>query len=129
MRPFEEVFAEAVDVEEVDPRVVERLRALYEAAAGGGARSAAIAPPLVALLEFLATPEGRTDANCRAVDYFFCLGDWSWGQLPEPWESIFADLGGGLHETVSAPDIAEALQATPEQLLERIRAAAPRSHR
>lgn len=129
MRPFEEVYAEAVDVEEVDPRVVDRLRALYEATAGGGAGSSVLAPLLVSLLEFLASPEGRTDANCRAVDYFFCLGDWSWGRLPEPWESLFADLGGGLHEAVAAPDIAEALQATPEQLLERVRAAAPQAAR
>lgn len=127
MRPFEEVFSESVDVEGVDPRVVDGLRALYEASAEGRAGSGVIAPLLIHLLEFLASDEGRTDANCRAVDYFFCLGDWSWGHLPEPWESIFADLGGGLHEAVSAPDIAEALQATPEQLLERVLGAAPRA--
>lgn len=129
MRPFDEVFSESVDVEGVDPRVVEELRALYEASAETGVGSAVIAPLLIRLLEFLASDEGRTDANCRAVDYFFCLGDWSWGHLPEPWESIFADLGGGLHEAVAAPDIAEALQATPDQLLERVRAAAPRARR
>lgn len=129
MRSFEEVYADAVDVEGVDPRVVDALRALYSATAGGGAGSVVIAPLLQDLLEFLVSPDGRTDANCRAVDYFFCLGDWSWGHLPEPWESLFADLGGGLHETVAAPDIAEALQATPEQLLERVRAAAPRGSR
>ena len=129
MRTFDEVYAEAVDVEGVDPRVVEALRALYDASAGNRSGSAVIAPLLLELLEFLASPQGRTDENCRAVDYFFCLGDWSWEHLPEPWESLFADRGGGLHETVAAPDIAEALQATPEQLLDRVRAATPRGSR
>jgi hypothetical protein len=127
VRDFASVYADAVDVDGVDPRLKERLRALYEAAVTPPGGPARFLPHLQALLEFLASPEGRTDANCRAVDYFFCLGDWSWGTLPEPWESIFADLGGGLHEAVAAPDIAEVLQATPELLLERVRAALPRA--
>jgi len=85
-----------------------------------------VKPAVGALLEYLASPEGRTDAHCRAVDYFFCLGDWSWDALPPGYQSLFADMGGGLHEAVAAPDIAEALDATPEALLVRARALPPR---
>ena len=80
---------------------------------------ASVKPAVQALLGYLVSPDGRTDAHCRAVDYFFCLGDWSWQKLPPGYQALFADMGGGLHEAVAAPDIAEALEATPELLLER----------
>ena len=35
---------------------------------------------------------------------------------------IFADMGGALHDAVADPDIAEAMQATPEALLEKAKA-------
>ena len=38
---------------------------------------------LVGLLEHLASPTGRTDENCRAVDAFFCL-DNSWRERALP---------------------------------------------
>ena len=123
MRSFEEAYRQAVEEAGASPELVARLRALYEAvpagAAGGGVRG-----KLVALLENLCTQARRTDANCKAVDYFFCLGDWSWESLPPPNHDIFADMGGALHDAVSDPDIAEALQATPEVLLAKAKALA-----
>ena len=121
MTSFEEAYGQAVEEGEASPGLVARLKALYEAvpagASGGGVRG-----KLVDLLEYLCTAEGRTDANCKAVDYFFCLGDWSWESLPGPYQEIFADMGGALHDAVSDPDIAEALQATPEALLAKAKA-------
>ena len=84
---------------------------------GEGPRT--IKPAIQELLGYLVSPDGRTDAHCRAVDYFFCLGEWNWNRLPPDYQALFADMGGGLHEAVAAPDIAEALEATPELLLER----------
>lgn len=98
--------------------LIDRLRRVYDAVIGG-AGPAAVKPAVRSLLEYLASPEGRTDAHCRAVDYFFCLGDWTWEKLPPGYQSLFADMGGGLHEAVAAPEIAEALDATPEALLAR----------
>ncbi len=81
---------------------------------------------LEALLAFLASPSGRTDANCQAVDTFFCVPDvhgWNgeWGHLPQAFREILADIGGMLHDTVSAPEIARNFDSTPEQLLDRVR--------
>ena len=78
---------------------------------------------LIRLLEFLASPMGRTDANCRAVDSFFGRdAAWDDERLPDTYADILADMGGALHDTVSAPSIAANFESTPEQLLERARA-------
>jgi len=77
------------------------------------------------LLVFLASPEGRTNANCWAADLFFCLGkDWEvegWN-VPDVFGDILGDMAGALHDTVQAPDMAENFDSTPEQLLARLRA-------
>lgn len=77
---------------------------------------------LMRLLSFLCEPENRTDANCTAVDLFFAIEDhWDkrWDGLPEEYRVLLDDIGGALHDTVSAPDIAGNFDSTPEQLLER----------
>ena len=78
------------------------------------------------LLVFLSSPEGRTNANCSAVDLFFTLDDaWPselWEHLPEPFTDVLSDLGGALHDTVKAPHVAENFSSLPEQLLARVRA-------
>jgi hypothetical protein len=128
VRPFEEVYAEAVDAEGVSPEIVARLRGIYEGVVWGSGPSV-VKPQLLALLRFLNSEEGRTDANCRAIDYFFCIGEWEWESLPQGYQTLFADMGGGLHEAVAAPEIAEALDATPESLLARAEALPPKSVR
>ena len=62
------------------------------------------------LLEFLGN-EGRTNANCWAVDRFFgeCEGwerDWGELVLPEELHDVLAKMGEALHDTVLAPSIA-----------------------
>jgi hypothetical protein len=128
VRSFDEVYAEAVDTEGVSPEVVARLRGVYEGVVWG-AGPTVVKPHLLALLRFLNSEGGRTDPNCRAVDYFFCLGEWDWESMPQGYQTLFADMGGALHEAVAAPEIAEALDATPESLLARAEALAPRSIR
>ena len=78
---------------------------------------------LTDLLEFLASPSGRTDANCRAVDSF--LGQdaaWDGERLPPAYVDILADMSSALHDTILAPEIAANFESTPEQLLARVRA-------
>ena len=79
---------------------------------------------MVELLSYLASPNGRTDHNCRVVDTFFCIrDDWdtNWEHLPEDYQRLLEDMGGALHDTVSSPDIARNFESTPEQLLARAR--------
>lgn len=128
VRPFEEVYAEAVESEGVSPVVRRHLQGIYEGVVWA-AGPQVVKPSLLALLRYLVSSEGRTDANCRAVDYFFCIGEWDWESLPQSYQTLFADMGGGLHEAVSAPDIAEALDATPESLLARAEILPPKSVR
>jgi hypothetical protein len=80
---------------------------------------------LVALLEYL-NAAGRTDANCWAVDLFFCLSegwerDWTEQNLPEDFNDLLALMGQALHDTAGAPNVAENFYCLPEQLLERAR--------
>jgi len=76
---------------------------------------------LIGLFEYLSSENGRTDENCSAVDSFFMFDDrWVERNLPTPFHDIFADMSG-LHDTLSAPEIAENFGTTPEQLLQRIR--------
>lgn len=75
---------------------------------------------LEALLVFLASPSTRTNANCRATDYFFALEtgcETSFDDLPETYQLIFDDLAMSLHDTITSPEIAANFYSTPEQLL------------
>jgi hypothetical protein len=67
------------------------------------------------LLSFLASPSGRTDANC-------CVESWDLNldALPPPLRAFLSDLGGTLHDTVYAPHIAANFESLPEQLLQRL---------
>ena len=81
----------------------------------------AIKTAMIAVLEFLSSPAGRTDANCRAADAFF-FHDESWveAELPDPYHDVFAHMDA-LHDTVTAPHIAQNFGSSPDQLLERAR--------
>ena len=88
-----------------------------------------VAEAIRGLLEYLSSPEGRTDANCVTTDLFFCLQeDWAdaWEDEPEWLADILADLGGALHDTFRHPDIAKNFDSTPEQLLARFYKAWPK---
>jgi hypothetical protein len=75
---------------------------------------------LINLLEYLSSPNGCTDENCNAINSFFMFDDlWVDRNLPDHFHAIFVDVSGALHDTVSAPEIAENFDSTPEQLLKR----------
>ena len=81
------------------------------------------------LLKFLAA-DGRTNANCWAVDLFFGESrgwkvDWAERGLSEDLHDILAKMGEALHDTVNHPEIAENFGCLPEQLLQRLRGRAP----
>jgi hypothetical protein len=81
----------------------------------------AIKAAMIALLEFLSSPAGRTDANCRAVDGFFFHDEaWLAANLPDSYHDVIAHMDA-LHDTITAPHIAQNFDSTPEQLLARAR--------
>ncbi len=86
---------------------------------------AAVAAAIVPLLEYLDTPEGRTNANLIATSDYF--GDYDWdpelwpGDLPEPIDDLLFDIRGPMIDSIKHPGQAEGFDATPEQLLGRVR--------
>jgi hypothetical protein len=71
------------------------------------------------VLLFLASPEGRTDANCCVTDQFISATEEQW--RASALAPILDDMGGTLHDAIHAENIARTFEATPEQLLERVR--------
>lgn len=119
MQTFDQLYHPAADADATLRPLVERL---HQCLTSRPVDSPALKTALVGVLEFLASAKGRTDANCRAVDYFLAQDEaWDADQLPEPFVDILADMSSALHDTVTAPVIATNFQSTPEQLLERAR--------
>jgi len=85
----------------------------------------ALKDSLTGLLEYL-SGVGRTNANCWAVDLFFCVSegwerDWTEQNLPDDFHDVLSLMGQALHDTVKTPKIAANFDCLPEQLLERVR--------
>ena len=78
-----------------------------------------LAATLEGLLTFLATPENRTDANCSVTDQFIAATEERW--RGSSLDAILDDMSGTLHDSVHAPQVARTFEATPEQLLARLR--------
>ncbi len=101
------------------------LRSIYLQVLSDSLDKSAFKKSLDDLLVFLSR-DGRTNANCWAVDMFFgkCAGwERSWGdmELPEEFHDVLAMMGEALHDSVKDPNIAENFGCLPEQLLERVR--------
>jgi len=128
MAGFSEAWA-AVDVEHngemVSPEVRPLLQAVYSQCLAQPKDLAKLKRGLEELLVYLAR-EGRTNANCWAVDLFFGMSqgweqDWAEQNLPDEFHDVLATMGDALHDTVHSPAIAENFGALPEQLLERVK--------
>ncbi|MHC4591433.1 MAG: hypothetical protein ACYS8L_01915 [Planctomycetota bacterium] len=112
-----------IDWRRVSSKLPPLLEAVYLEISRRPANLHALKAALECLLSFLASPEGRTNANCRATDTFFCLRegwDADWEHLPQALRDVLDDMGHALHDTVTAPHIAEESGCTPEQLLARV---------
>jgi hypothetical protein len=105
-------------LQQADATLQPLMRSVRDALFASPPNLAAIKGSLVALLEYLSSPAGRTDDNCRAVDSFFYLDDdLPLERLPDSLQDVFAHMDA-LHDAITAPDIAENFASTPEQLLE-----------
>jgi len=128
MPSFDEAWAFVAnprDGEAVSERLGPLLQAVYRQVLSKPLNSFELKKSLEALLEFL-VGDGRTNANCWAVDLFFCLDrgwerKWVGCELPKDYHEVLALLGETLHDTVKSPKIAENFGCLPEQLLERVR--------
>jgi hypothetical protein len=119
------VVARSRDGEPVSPTLRPLLQAVYVQGISQPLDPKGFQKSLAELLNFL-IGEGRTNANCWAVDLFFANGqgwerDWAEQRLPEEFHDILAMMGEALHDTVRNPDIAKNFGCLPEQLLERVK--------
>jgi hypothetical protein len=122
---FEKLYRSAVRYRHASPQLRALLRHAYRAAVTRPANLIELKNALESLLSFVASPGGRTDANCSTTDALFSAGDqWEspWSDLPEEFRAVLNDFGGVLHDTVYAPHIAAHFESLPEQLLKRVRA-------
>ena len=119
MSAFDQLYHPLADA---DSALRPLLRQLYDELRHSPKHLPQLKAAIVAVLEFLSSSCGRTDANCRTVDSFLMLDEtWDGDELPEPYIEVLADMAGALHDTITAPDIAANFDSTPEQLLERAR--------
>ena len=122
MDEFEKAYVRLCSRRKVSKGLTSLLEDVYRTLHEAPTNLARIKRRLVSLLSFLCEPENRTDENCQAVDLFFAIHDhWniSWDRYPEQLKQLLDDIGGCLHDTVEAPEIAANFESTPEQLLSR----------
>jgi len=120
MGEFEEAYVRFCSGKKVPKSLKPLLKDVYRTLHKKPASLVDIKDSLVSLLSFLCEQENRTDENCRAVDLFFAVYDhWniSWDSYPEQFKQLLDDIGGCLHDSISAPDVATNFESTPEQLL------------
>ena len=113
-------FMQPFEGEPVSPALRGLLEEFYTKAVERPLKRGELKVALIRLLSFLTTKEGRTNANCHQVDWFVMIDDhWEpdWGELPDEFVDVIALIGEALHDTVSAPDIAQNFGCTPEQIL------------
>ena len=113
------------DGQPVDPSLRPFLESVYDQLTQIPPDYLALKNGLEQLLTFLCSPVGRTHANCVETDrFFFQHDDWSvsWDHLADEYTNVLSDIGGLLHDAVSAPEIADNFDSLPEQLLARTRA-------
>ena len=115
---FDELWKKSVRFRHVSRELEPLLRELHDSF--DDAVSVRIA--LERLLTFLAGP-GRTDANCATTYYYTTNADPLWQDLPADVKAILDDMSGTLQDSIHAESIARTFEATPEQLLERLRRA------
>lgn len=99
-------------------RELEQL--LHDVYGAFGGDDDVLAAAVERVLVFLTTAAGRTDANCDVTDHFISATEALWAA--SSLRPILDDMGGTLHDAIHAPDIARTFEATPEQLLQRLRA-------
>lgn len=128
MAGFEEAWA-AVNHrrggEASSPELKPLLRRVYGDVQAAPVDLVALKGSLTALLEYL-SDKGRTNADCWAVDLFFCTSegwerDWTEQNLPDDFHDVLSLMGQALHDSVQSPNIAGNFNCLPEQLLDRVR--------
>jgi hypothetical protein len=121
MSEFETLWRSALRFRRVSRELEPLVRDVYASFGDDFVLTAA----LERLLLFLASPQGRTDANCSVADQFVAVAEERW--RASALAPILHDMGGTLHDSIHAPQIARTFEATPEQLLARLREWSSRS--
>src|SRR5690349_8607407 len=117
MREFEPLWRSAVTFRRASRELESLLRDVYVAMSD----DAALRVALEKLLAFLASPAGRTDANCSTTYNFITATEEEWRGSHDALRAILDDMSGTLQDSIYAPEIARTFESTPEQLLARVR--------
>ena len=117
MTDFDALYRTVVTFRRVSRQLESLLRNVYSSFGDDPALRAALESVLV----FLVSREGRTDANCSVTDQFISATEEQWRS--SSLAPILEDMGGTLHDAIHAENIARTFEATPEQLLDRVRKA------
>jgi hypothetical protein len=120
---FDEIWSQHARRGGISRELEPLARGAFEALTASPIELTQLRRTLERLLAFLASPSGRTDPNCTAIDHFFSLGEFDWPDLPDGIHDVLSDIAGALHDTVSSPTVAANFESTPEQLLARLRGA------
>jgi hypothetical protein len=116
-----------MNMKQLDPPLDSLMRDLRAAVLADKPAPADMRARVCAVLEFLASPHGRTDKNCCVVDLVLMNDAEIWNHIEavDAVDSVLAevlrDMAGALHDTVTAPEVAQNFESTPEQLLRRLR--------
>jgi hypothetical protein len=122
---FEALYGSIV-LADTSPELFDLLRAVHTTAIRAPVDASALRAATAEVLQHLCSPAGRTDANCRTVDFVLMQDDEVWEALEalegvdDELHDVLADMAGALHDTVSAPEIAANFDSTPELLLGRL---------
>jgi hypothetical protein len=115
-----------MDSAPIDSQVAVYLRAIHEAVRMHPLPIHDVRHGAARLLQYLASAEGRTDANCRTVDLALMNDEVLWSRIEEiesvdpALADVLRDMSSALHDTIGAPAVATNFDSTPEQLLSRL---------
>lgn len=99
------------------------LNELKTAALTSGTARENLLSAMTGVLLWLNSPESNNDKNCREIDQFVALEiivDKRFEEIPEDIKNILFDMGTTLHDTHTAPGVANNFTSTPAQLLDRV---------
>jgi len=115
------IIAHKISRSQIPQELEDHLAGVYSAINAEELDLAVVKSRLERLFIFLTSEKGRNDINCRLTDLLFCVAEGCNGTgCQESYQEVTSDIGFGLHDTITSPEVARNFYAFPEQILDRI---------